>query len=105
MFLVDISPSMGKLRSIELPGNEGSIEITHLEWALQFVKLKVQEMVRASRNLTEEGSEVYIFVLQIFDGRKTDKCGVITFGSEGTLSFPFFFMVPMQIYQKIPTML
>ncbi|KAF9448857.1 SPOC domain-like protein [Macrolepiota fuliginosa MF-IS2] len=38
--------------------------MTHLEYALRFVKLKVQEM--------------------IFNGRKTDQCGVITFGSEET---------------------
>lgn len=46
MFLVDISPSMSKMRTIELPGDEGTTEITNLQWALQFVKLKIQEMVR-----------------------------------------------------------
>lgn len=49
MFLVDISPSMGKLREIEVPsGKDGeldTIEITNLELALQFVMLKIQEMV------------------------------------------------------------
>lgn len=68
MFLVDISPSMGKLREIEVPsGKDGeldTIEITNLELALQFVMLKIQEM--------------------IYNGRKTDQCGVITFGSEET---------------------
>lgn len=52
MFLVDVSPSMGKLKSIELPGDEGTIEISHLEWALQFVKLKIQEMVCQLQNDT-----------------------------------------------------
>ncbi|THH13198.1 hypothetical protein EW146_g6992 [Bondarzewia mesenterica] len=70
MFLVDVSPSMGTLRTVEFPdGPNGesqsqSTEMTHLEWALQFVMLKIQEM--------------------IFNGRKTDQCGVILFGTDGT---------------------
>ncbi|KIJ59827.1 hypothetical protein HYDPIDRAFT_118081 [Hydnomerulius pinastri MD-312] len=68
MFLVDVSPSMGAMRTVELPdgpnGEERSVEMTHLEWSLQFVKLKIQEM--------------------IFNGRKTDQCGVLIFGSEET---------------------
>ncbi|RPD59404.1 SPOC domain-like protein [Lentinus tigrinus ALCF2SS1-7] len=68
MFLVDTSPSMGKTREVELPGTNGRdpevIEMTNLEWALQYVMLKIQEM--------------------IFNGRKTDKCGVIVFGSDET---------------------
>ncbi|KAL0945550.1 hypothetical protein HGRIS_014711 [Hohenbuehelia grisea] len=68
MFLVDTSSSMGNMRTIEVPsGSNGQViskEISHLEWALQFVKLKVQEM--------------------IYNGRKTDQCGVILFGSEET---------------------
>ncbi|KAF9014914.1 SPOC like C-terminal domain-containing protein [Cyathus striatus] len=68
MFLVDTSPSMANLRTVQLPpgpaAEDRTIEITHLEWALQFVKLKIQEM--------------------IFNGRKTDQCGVILFGSQET---------------------
>jgi ATP-dependent DNA helicase 2 subunit 2 len=68
MFLIDVSPSMGATRSVELPptpnGEQRTTEMTNLEWALQFVKLKIQEM--------------------IFNGRKTDQCGVILFGSEET---------------------
>ncbi|KAG6895586.1 hypothetical protein C0992_000501, partial [Termitomyces sp. T32_za158] len=68
MFLVDTSPSMGELRTVQLPpapnGEERTTEITRLEWVLQFVKLKIQEM--------------------IYNGRKTDQCGVIVFGSEDT---------------------
>lgn len=45
MFLVDISPSMGKVRTVDLPGEDRSIEMTNLQWALQFIKLKIQEMV------------------------------------------------------------
>ena len=48
MFLVDVSPSMGNTREVEVPQPNGEvhlIEMTNLEWALQFVKLKVQEMV------------------------------------------------------------
>lgn len=48
MFLVDISPSMRKVRTVDLPGEDRSIEMTNLEWALQFVKLKIQEMVRTT---------------------------------------------------------
>lgn len=40
---------MGTIRTVDLPpgpnGEEQTAEITNLEWALQFVKLKVQEMV------------------------------------------------------------
>ena len=50
MFLIDVSKSMGKKRQIELPGQNPNDEpyhkeITNLEWGLQFVKLKIQEMV------------------------------------------------------------
>ena len=48
MFLVDVSPSMGKMREVEVPLANGEVqvvEMTNMEWALQFVKLKVQEMV------------------------------------------------------------
>ena len=50
MFLVDVSPSMGKTREIEVPATEEGgeptyVEMTHLEYVLQFVKLKMQEMV------------------------------------------------------------
>ncbi|KZV74777.1 SPOC domain-like protein [Peniophora sp. CONT] len=68
VFCVDVCPSMGQMRVVELPedhnGEVKSIEMTHLEWALQFVKLKMQEM--------------------IYNGRKTDQCGVILFGSDRT---------------------
>ncbi|RDB29054.1 ATP-dependent DNA helicase II subunit 2 [Hypsizygus marmoreus] len=68
MFLIDTSPSMGTVRTVDLPpgpnGEAQTAEMTNLEWALQFVKLKIQEM--------------------IFNGRKTDQCGVIVFGSENT---------------------
>ncbi|OBZ80021.1 ATP-dependent DNA helicase II subunit 2 [Grifola frondosa] len=68
IFLIDISPSMGKMREVELPPSAGAeretIEMTNLEWSLQFVMLKIQEM--------------------IFNGRKTDQCGIILFGTEDT---------------------
>ncbi|KAI0932900.1 hypothetical protein AcW2_001392 [Taiwanofungus camphoratus] len=68
VFLIDLSPSMSKMREVELPGApEGepdTIEMTNLEYSLQFVMLKIQEM--------------------IFNGRKTDQCGVILFGTEET---------------------
>ncbi|KAJ7171774.1 SPOC domain-like protein [Mycena crocata] len=64
MFVIDIGPSMAKLRTHDPEGNELIEEITNLQWGLQFVKLKIQEM--------------------IFNGRKTDKCGVVVFGSDKT---------------------
>ncbi|KAG8971417.1 ATP-dependent DNA helicase II subunit 2 [Tulasnella sp. 425] len=68
MFVIDVSPSMAKTREVLLaPGPDGeqrTKEITNLEWALEFVLLKVQEM--------------------IFAGRKTDQCGVILFGTKKT---------------------
>lgn len=52
MFVIDVSPSMGKLRTIELPpgadGEPRTKQVTNLEWALQFVLLKIQEMVGAA---------------------------------------------------------
>ena len=53
MFLIDISPSMGKLREVQLPdgpdGEKRTAEMTNLQWALQFVLLKIQEMVCMDR--------------------------------------------------------
>ncbi|KAG8758277.1 ATP-dependent DNA helicase II subunit 2 [Ceratobasidium sp. 423] len=68
MFVVDVSPSMGTMRTVFLEpaedGTERTKEVTHLQWALQYVMLKVQEMIH--------------------NGRKTDQCGVILFGTEDT---------------------
>ena len=85
MFLIDNSPSMGQTREVELPlanGETQTIEMTNLEWSLQFVKLKIQEMVRVNTSCDPEFSRI---TLQIYNGRKTDQCGVILFGSEGDL--------------------
>jgi hypothetical protein len=55
MFLIDVSPSMGDLRTVELPpGPEGeprSAEMTNLEWALKYVKLKVQQMASSLHSI------------------------------------------------------
>ena len=52
MFLVDVSPSMGRLRTMEIPpgpnGEKRTRKVTGLEWVLEFVMLKVQEMVNIS---------------------------------------------------------
>ena len=49
MFVVDVSPSMGYTRTVALtPGpndEKRSIEMTNLQWALKYVKHKVQQMV------------------------------------------------------------
>ncbi|KAF7319822.1 Ku domain-containing protein [Mycena kentingensis (nom. inval.)] len=64
MFVVDVGPSMATVRTHDYEGNELAQPLTNLEWGLQFVKLKIQEM--------------------IYNGRKTDKCGVILMGSDKT---------------------
>ncbi|KAI0762418.1 SPOC like C-terminal domain-containing protein [Fomes fomentarius] len=82
MFLVDTSLSMSKTRQVEVPGANDDdsevIDMTNLEWSLQFVQLKIQEMVVMGIQQTHNVTS------QIFNGRKTDKCGVILFGTEGT---------------------
>jgi hypothetical protein len=49
MFLVDVSPTMGNMRTVDVaPGPNGenrAREITNLEWSLKYVMLKVEEMV------------------------------------------------------------
>ena len=49
MFLIDTSPSMGKERTVEVPdGPDGltkQVTMTNLEWSLQYVLMKIQEMV------------------------------------------------------------
>lgn len=51
MFIIDVSPSMGDLRLVQLPpgpdGEARSVEMTNLEWSLKYVKLKIQQMVCA----------------------------------------------------------
>jgi ATP-dependent DNA helicase 2 subunit 2 len=41
---------MGKMREVAMPAEGGkasrTVQVTNLEWALQFVLLKVQELVR-----------------------------------------------------------
>ena len=49
MFLIDVSPTMGKMREVETPlpnGETQVVEMSNLEWSIQFVKMKIQEMVR-----------------------------------------------------------
>ena len=57
MFLVDVSPSMGKTREVEVPsgpnGETTILEMTNLEYGLQFAKLKVQEMVHIVKTLDD----------------------------------------------------
>jgi len=49
MFVVDVSPSMSETKVLDLPpGSDGkprTREVTKLEWLLEFIMLKVQEMV------------------------------------------------------------
>ena len=49
MFVVDVSPTMGTMRTRDLPpgpnGETRTKEVTHLHWSLQFAMLKIQEMV------------------------------------------------------------
>jgi ATP-dependent DNA helicase 2 subunit 2 len=49
MFLVDVSPSMGMIHTLELPsgpnGERRTKQVSHLQWSLEFAMLKIQEMV------------------------------------------------------------
>jgi hypothetical protein len=49
IFIVDVSPTMGRTRTLELPagpnGEFNTKQVTHLQWSLQFAMLKIQEMV------------------------------------------------------------
>jgi hypothetical protein len=49
IFILDVSPTMGRTRTLELPagpdGELGTKLVTHLQWSLQFAMLKIQEMV------------------------------------------------------------
>jgi len=100
MFLVDISPSMGATRTVELPpgpgGEERSAEMTNLEWALQFVKFKIQEMVCFVNVYWRRCSECK-YCFQIFGGRKTEQCGVIVFGSDRMCHLFSFAKIPSSI--------
>lgn len=101
MFIVDVSPSMGDTRTVELtPGPNGekrTIEMSNLQWALKYVKIKVQQMVRSllvySRILLRPDA----LRLKIFTGRKTDKIGVILVGTEGTRMNPSYSPSPPNV--------
>ena len=58
MFLVDVSRSMGRTRSIDLPdgpnGEKRTREVTNLEWAIQFVLYKIEEMVCISPSMNSD---------------------------------------------------
>lgn len=85
MFVVDLSPSMAKTRTVEVPSDDCivTIEMTNLEWSLQYVKLKIQEMVRCSSPSPLNRTSSYSISPQIYNGRKTDQCGVVVFGIPG----------------------
>ena len=85
MFVVDLSPSMAKTRTVEVPSDDGivTIKITNLEWGLQYVKLKIQEMVRCSSPGPSNRTFSDSISPQIYNGRKTDQCGVVVFGTPG----------------------
>lgn len=76
---------MAKTRAVEVPSDDGivAIEMTNLEWALQYVKLKVQEMVRRPSPACSTEHPRNLFSPQIYNGRKTDQCGVVVFGTPG----------------------
>ncbi|KAH8830040.1 ku80-like protein [Flagelloscypha sp. PMI_526] len=63
MFVIDVSSSMDRMCQVELSDGR-TVDISSLDWALKYVKLKVQDM--------------------IYRGLKTDKCGIIVFGSQKT---------------------
>jgi ATP-dependent DNA helicase 2 subunit 2 len=87
MFVVDVSPSMGHMRTVELPGEDKTdrrtTTMTNLQWSLQYVMYKIQEMVRIHPLFSKYRT---LTALKIFHNRKTDQCGVMLFGTEGRLA-------------------
>jgi len=85
VFVVDLSPSMAKTRTVEVPSDDGivTLEMTNLEWGLQYVKLKIQEMVRRTGPDSLSRLSTDSISPQIYNGRKTDQCGVVVFGTPG----------------------
>ena len=85
MFVLDLSPSMAKTRTVEVPSDNGivTIEMTNLDWGLQYVKLKIQEMVCRSSPDPINRTSLDSISSQIYNGRKTDQCGVVVFGTPG----------------------
>ena len=84
---------MAKTRTVGVPSSDGivTIEMTNLEWGLQYVKLKIQEMVRrSSLGLTTNRPDS--FSPQVYNGRKTDQCGVVVFGTPGTLCYSYYYV-------------
>lgn len=85
MFVIDVSPSMGEQCEVELaPGYNDkprSTVMTKLEWSLKYVKYKIQQMVSPFSSIPSR----LLMSFKIFTGRKSDKCGVILFGTEGEL--------------------
>jgi hypothetical protein len=75
MFVIDVSRTMGKTRTVDLPpgpnGEERSKEMSNLEWALQYVKLKIQEMVR-SLSYGKPNNANWKLVRSIMGGRLTN---------------------------------
>ncbi|KAF9652062.1 SPOC domain-like protein, partial [Thelephora ganbajun] len=73
VFVVDLSPSMAKTRTVKVPSEDGTltVEMASLEWGLQYVKVKIQEMTRQTDHPHPISSQIY-------NGRKTDQCGVVT---------------------------
>ena len=55
MFVIDVSPSMGKMRTVEVSngpdGQVQSVQMSNLQWGIQYVLLKIQEMVSYQRTL------------------------------------------------------
>ncbi len=58
--------------------------MTNLEWSIQFVLLKIQEMVSNITESLQKVSRLKPVASKIFHGRKTEQCGVILFGTEET---------------------
>lgn len=85
MFVLDLSPSMTQTRTVEVPSEDDiiTIEMTNLDWGLQYVKLKIQEMVCRSIPDPINRTSLDSICSQIYNGRKTDQCGVVVFGTSG----------------------
>jgi len=94
---------MAKARTVEVPSDDGivTLEMTNLEWSLQYVKLKIQEMVRRAGPDSLSRLSPDSISPQIYNGRKTDQCGVVVFGTPGGPHCCFMLRSPAHLTSRL----
>ena len=94
---------MGKKREVELEdgttGQTKVVEMTNLEWALRYIKLKIQDLVRSLLDMLKPCAD-YSHCIQIYNNRKTDQCGIILCGTESARLGSMFHASAHVIVQK-----